>query len=135
MLFNLSFFLLIAAIIVAVTRPKSKLQVWLYSIVTPFLLSFIIAIAEAPFLNLNYNYSNRLAWSFGESVISIIVTIPTIFFCLKKKLVLGEKYKFPSGIITTIIVLFIIACILECSSYVRKKTLQKTNDAKIEVKG
>ena len=88
LLFNLAFFLAVTAIIVAFVNPKSKTQIWLYSIVIPILLAFVIAVFEASFSESRYSFSNKIAESIGGSLISIIVAIITLFVCLKRSLML-----------------------------------------------
>ena len=128
LLFNLAFFLAVTAIIVAFVNPKSKTQIWLYSIVIPILLAFVIAVFEASFSESRYSFSNKIAESIGGSLISIIVAIITLFVCLKKKFNVGEQYKLPKGLIISIVVCLILGAISEYGNYSREKRLRQSTE-------
>lgn len=126
MLLNLAFFLAVTAIIIVVVSLKTKSQIWLYSIVIPILLAFIIAVFEASFSESSYSYSNKIAESIGGSLISVVVSIITLFFCLKKKYKVGEQYKLPKSIIIAIAVCIILGLISEYGSYSREKRMKQS---------
>jgi Ca2+/Na+ antiporter len=127
-LINIAIFLSIAAIIIAFQKPKSKIAILLISLFVPIVLAFVVALIEASFSKSTLSYANKMAWSIGDSLISVIVSILTLFFCLKKKyakLANGEQYKFPKGLIIAIIILLSLGLLSEWGIYNRKKTEQK----------
>lgn len=126
MLINIAFFLFVAAIIIAFLNPKSKMTVWITSIIVPILLSLIIAVIESSLSDSSLSYPNKLAWSFGSSLISVIVSMITLFSCLNKKFrknSSGEKYLFPKALITAIIILLVLGLISEWGTYNRNEAL------------
>lgn len=134
MLINIAFFLLVAAIIIAVMKPKSKTEVWLYSIIVPLVLAFAIAIVEASLSESSWSFSNKIAASIGGSLVSVIVSIPTLFIYLKKKLAAGENFKFPKGLIIAIVVLAALGLFSEWGNYYREKSLTQISDKQIDDK-
>ena len=126
MLINIAFFLFVAAIIIALLNPKSKMTVWITSMFVPVLLSLIIAVIEASLSDSSLSYPNKLAWSFGGSLVSVIVSMITLFSCLNKKFKKnssGEKYIFPKALIIAIITLLVLGLIAEWGTYNRNKAL------------
>ena len=125
MFLNLALFLLLAAIVIAVARPTSKLQVWLLSILAPIVFAFAFAICVALFSNSRFPMGYVMGGSVGGNVPSILITIITLFFCLKKKMERKEDYKYPKGIFAVIIVCAIIGCIQLYLSYQSSKTIEQ----------
>ena len=113
MLINIAFFLLIAAIVVAFMKPKSMTVVWLFSILIPIILAIVIALVEAALSESTLSFGNKIAWSIGGSFVSVIVSIPTIFVCLKNKLKKREQYIYPKSLIVAIIIIAILGLISE----------------------
>lgn len=125
MLFKIVILLSIAAIIIAFQKSKSKTTIWFISFFVPILFAFAVALIEAPLSKSTLSFANKMAWSIGDSLIAVIVSIPTLFFCLKKKLANGEQYKFPKGLVIAIIVVLALGLMSECGSYNRKKAEEK----------
>lgn len=128
MLFKIVILLSIAAIIIAFQKSKSKTTIWFISFFVPILFAFAVALIEAPLSKSTLSFANKMAWSIGDSLIAVIVSIPTLFFCLKKKLVKlanGEQYKLPKGLIISIIMVLALNVMSECGGYNRKKTEEK----------
>ena len=117
----------VAAINIAFVTPKTKPQILLYSIFVPIFLYLWVVFFKGYSDSFSHIY-NTMVVAFGESFVPIIVTIPLMFFCLKKKLKVGKQYKLPKGIIVTIIILFILGFISEWGGYNRKKTLEKIKE-------
>ncbi len=134
MFLNLAIFLLFVAAVIAVVRPTSKLQIWLYSILSPLafaaVVCFVLAAISPSRLSLDY----KLGTAFGSCLIPILVSIPTLYFILKKKSEVGEKYKYPSGIFVAIVLLAIPGCISLYGDYTRGKTVRKLMEMKAEGK-
>ena len=86
MFLNLALFLFLAAIVIAVAKPTSKLQVWLLSILAPIVFAFAFALCVAIFSNSRLSIGYLMGGSVGGNVPSILITIITLFFCLKKKI-------------------------------------------------
>lgn len=123
---NIAFFLMVSAIIIAYAKPKSITVIWLYSLVTPIMLVFWVALLNVLFLDANSPVGNRIAFAFGECLISIIISTPTIFYYLKKKLLTSEQSNFPKGLIYGIIILTILGVLSECGNYRWKKSVTQT---------
>ena len=132
MLINIAFFLVVAAIIIALVKPNSKTDVWLYSIIVPVVLALVIAIVEASLSESSWSYSNKIAASIGGSFVSVVVSIPTIYVYLKKKLETGEQFKFPKGLIISIIVLIVLGLFSEWGNYYREKAMTQNGNKQIE---
>ena len=125
MFLNLALFLLLAAIVIAVAKPTSKLQVWLFSIFAPMVFALVFALCVAIFSNSRLSMGYVMGGSVGGNVPSILITIITLFFCLKKKMECKEGYKYPKGIFAVIIVCAIIGCIQLYLSYQSRKTIEQ----------
>ena len=135
MLFNIAFFLVVAAIVIAVVKPKSKIEVWLYSVIIPFFLIFWVALFDSFFSDTYSQTSYKLASAFGESFVSIIVSIPILFFYLRKKLTANDQFKFPKGIIVAICVLIALELCLEWGQHKRERTLERIEIENRDTKG
>lgn len=127
LLLNIAFFLLVSAIIIAYVKPKTMTEVWLYSIVVPILLVFWVALFDSMFFDAYSPIGNRIALALGECLISIIVSVPTLYFYLKKKLSTNKQFKFPKGLIVSIIILIVLGVMSECGNYRWKKAMTQTN--------
>ncbi len=132
MFYNLVFFLVVAAIVIAVVKPKSKTEIWLYSIAIPIFLVFWVALFDSFFSDSYSQTSYKLASALGESMVSILVTIPTIFIYLKKKLIASDQFKFPKGLIVTICIILVLQLFLEWGNYRREKATVHNESEKIE---
>lgn len=123
MFLNLAIFLLVAALVIAVAKPKSKTQVWIYSILTPVVFSVIYALCVAMFSDSQMPVSYQLGGLIGGNAPSILITIITLFYWLKKKLENNDSYKYPKAIFIVIAVCAIIGCIQLYMSYRSHKYL------------
>lgn len=135
MLINIAFYLFITAIVIAVVQPKSKSEVWLYSVIVPLFLVFWVALFDSFFSDSYSKTSYKLASAFGESLVSIFISIPILFLNLRKKLTAREQFIFPKGIIVTIVVLIAIELCLQWASYRREKALEQNETEKNEAIG
>ena len=124
MFLNLAFFLLVTALVIAVAKPKSKTHVWIYSFLTPVVLSVIYALCVAIFSDSQMPLSYQLGGLIGSNAPSILITIITLFYCLKKKLENKESYKYPKAIFIVIAVCAIIGCIQLYMSYQSHNVLE-----------
>lgn len=104
MLLNLAIFLFGAAGVIAVIKPKSMTHVWIVSILTPFLFTFVFIAFRILLLNSDFLTNYQLGGYFGRCIPSILITIFTLFFCLRKKLELNDKFQFPKSLIVAIVI-------------------------------
>ena len=125
MFLNLAIFLLVAALVIAVAKPKSRTQVWIYSILTPVVLSVIYALSVAMSSDSQMPLSYQLGGLIGGNAPSILITIITLFYCLKKKVENKDNYKYPKVIFIVIAVCAIIGCIQLYMSYRSHKVLEQ----------
>lgn len=125
MFLNLALFLFLAAIVIAVAKPTSKLQVWLLSILAPIVFAFAFALCVAIFSNSRLPMGYVMGGFIGGNAPSILIIIITLFFFLKKKMERKEDYKYPKGIFAVIIVCAIIGCIQLYISYQSSKTIEQ----------
>lgn len=122
MYLNLAFFLLVSAFIIAVIKPKSRIQVFLISIITPILFTFIFGTFMATGLEVpRHSLSSYLGGFIGRNAISILISILTLFFCLKRKLNKKEEYKFPKVIFVAIVICAILGGFQHYVSYQSQK--------------
>jgi len=109
---NLSIFLVVAAVAIAILKPKSKTQVWLFSIFIPIVFSFLYGYGAILISGSKLPIAYQLGGFIGGSVPSIIVSILVLLFCLKKKLKTKEEFKYPRLIIIPIIICALIGGIM-----------------------
>lgn len=116
---NLSIFLAVSAIVIAVLKPKSKTQVWLFSIFIPIVFSFLYGYGAIIISGSKLSIAYQLGGSIGGSIPSIIVSIIVLLVCLNKKSKAKEDYNFPKLLIVFIV---ISALIGGCMLYAKNKS-------------
>lgn len=83
-------------------------------------------------------FSYRLGSSFGLSIIPLIISIFTLFFCFKKKLSEGQKYRYPKGIFIAIACFIIVGSIFTFIKYYNEKTskelVEKIMSGEVKIK-
>ena len=134
MFLNLAIFLLFVAAVIAVVRPTSKLQVWLYSILSPIAFTAVVCFVLAAISTSSSSLGYKLGTVFARCFIPLLVSIPTLYFFLRKKFNMGEKYNYPKGIFAAIILLAIPGCISLYGEYTRETTLRKYMEMKADGK-
>ena len=134
MFLNLAIFLLVAAIVIAVMKPKSKAQVWIVCIITPIIFALIYGLSMVLLSGSSLPTGYQLGGSVGGNAPSILISAITLFFCLKKKLEEKDSYKYPKGIFAVIIVCAIIGCVQLYMTYQSRKTLEQYVEMKSEEK-
>ena len=128
----LAIFLLFVAAVIAVVRPTTKLQVWLYGIISPITFAALVCFSIATIFSYSWNY--KLGAAFAGCLIPILVSIPTLYYFLKKKFDVGEKFNYPKGIFAVILLLAIPGSISLYGDYTRGKTMRKLMEMKAEGK-
>lgn len=121
----ISLFLIVVAIATYLINPKSKQQVWIYSILTIVIFAIVLIFFLAAISKSTLSLSYRLGTAMGACIIPLVISIPTLYISLKKKLDKTEKYKYPIGLFVGIIVFGIIGGISLWGNYTREKTLEK----------
>ena len=113
LLINISLFLLVSAIFIAVYQPKSNKDIWLYSIFVPIVLLFIDTMYCRITMGTIPSFTYVLGSAIGECLVSMVISFIVLFVYLKKKLKAGDQFIYPKGLIVAIIVLLIIGLISE----------------------
>ena len=121
----LAIFLLIVAIVIALVKPSSKTQVWLYSIGVPVLLSIIVGFVVASLTSSYYSFSYVVGSTVGSCILPIVISGIALFFCLKSKLEKKEEYKYPMAIIAFIVLSAIIGGLMYFFSYQNDKAVKE----------
>lgn len=129
LLISIAFFILISAIFIAIYKPKSKSDVWLFSIVIPVVLLFVVSVLYLIFSNSDAGTLYLLASALGENLIPMVMSFIVLFVYLKKKLKAGDQFKFPKGLIIAIIVFFALGLFSEWGNYKRNQVMAE-NDSK-----
>lgn len=107
MLLNLAIFLFGAACVIAVIKPKSMTHVWIVSILTPILITFLLLTFRVLLSNI-LPTSYQLGKHIGAHIPSILISYITLFLCLKKKYETDEKNQFPKKLIIGIAIFTIL---------------------------
>ena len=131
-LINIAVFLVVAAIIIYVYKPKSKSDAWLYSLIIPIVVYLFASTINRFFYYPDADTSYLFASTLGECLVSIVVSFVILLICLKKKYEKGEQFKFPKWLITIIIILFALGLFSEWGNYTRNKAAKEDESMVIE---
>ena len=129
LLINIACFLLIAAIFLAIYKPQSKSDAWLFGIIIPMVLFLLVFVFNRFTSRPDTKFSLLLVSTLGYCLPSIIITFFVLFIFLKKKYVMKEQFKFPKGLIVSIIVLLALGVLSECGYHMRDRATAE-NDTK-----
>ena len=95
--------------------------VWFLSVVPLLLFSFLWSFLETPLPHSGYLIGKYL----GAKIPYIIVSVPVLYFCLKKKQEHGEEYKFPKWFIVVVVVCSIIGGIQKYITCKNEKEMEQ----------
>ena len=131
LLINIALFLVISAIFIAVYKPKSKSDAWLFGIIIPVALFFVVSVFYK-FLG----YSDVETWYLlasvlGESLISMIISFVVLLVYLKKKFKVGDQFKFPQWLTVAIIVFLVFGLLSEWGSYRWDKRIEEQDSKEL----
>ena len=113
------------AIVIAVIKPSSKTQVWFLSVLVPISFVFFYGICVIFLSGSKLPLGYQLGGFVGSNVPSIIISILTLFLCLKKKFETKEDYRYPKSIIIVIIICAIIGSVQLYLSYQSRKAVEQ----------
>ena len=130
-LINIGIFLLIAAIFIAVYKPTSTSDKWIFGIVVPLVLFFLELVIGRFYYGKEVSFTYLLASTMGESIVSVILSFITLFVCLKKKHAKGEQYKIPKWLIIAIVVVFALGIFSLWGNYRGSKALAEKETKEI----
>jgi len=104
MFFNIALFLIVAAIFIAVYKPESKSDAWIFSLVIPIVLLILVTVYYSFSYGSETNFAYSLGTAIADCLASIIISFITLFKYLRKKYVAGDQFRFPKGLIVAIVV-------------------------------
>ncbi len=114
---HLAIYLTVAAIVIAVVKPLSKKQVWLYSFLIPVVLTLIYIIIRVYSDESVFSNAAIMGQATGSSLIPLIFSIITLYICLESKYEKKEKYKYPKWLIALIIIFIAIGSYSQYLNY------------------
>lgn len=120
----LAIYLCVAAIIIAVVNPMSKKHIWLYSVLTPLLLTVIHVIIRIIFNESFFSNAAVMGQATGSGFIPIIVTFIILYTSLEGKFKKKEHYKYPKWLILLIIILAAFGSYIQYQNYKVQKGIQ-----------
>lgn len=122
-LINIGLFLLIAEIFIAVYKPTSKSDKWIFSLVIPLVLFFLELVIGRFYYGKEVSFTYLFASTIGESLVSVILSFVILFIYLKKKYTKEEQFIFPKWLIATTVILFALGLFSQWGNYRKNKAL------------
>ena len=121
---HLAIYLAVAAIVIAVVKPTSKKHIWLYSVLTPVVLTVIHTIIRVMFDESVFSNAAVMGQATGSSLTPIIVTFIILYICLEGKFNKKENYKYPKWLLVLIVILIAFGSYVQYLHYQTQKGIQ-----------
>ena len=131
MFFNIALFLIVAAIFIAVYKPESKSDAWIFSLVIPIVLLILVTVYYSFSYGSETNFAYSLGTAIADCLASIIISFITLFKYLRKKYVAGDQFRFPKGLIVAIVVFVALGLFSAWGNYRREKVITEREKQEI----